>query len=54
LIGGFAVNYYKVARYTADVDFLIAEEDFEKVSNEKTEIADYQKRSPDPEALEHG
>lgn len=31
LIGGFAVNYYKVTRQTADVDFLITREDFEKV-----------------------
>ena len=31
LIGGFAVNYYKVTRQTADVDFLIIREDFEKV-----------------------
>ena len=32
LIGGYAVNYYKVSRQTADVDFLINSEDFEKVS----------------------
>jgi len=32
LIGGFAVNYYKVARQTADVDFLITREDFNKIS----------------------
>jgi len=32
LIGGFAVNYYKVSRQTADVDFLITKEDFEKIS----------------------
>lgn len=31
LIGGFAVNYYKVTRQTADVDFLITEEDFKKI-----------------------
>lgn len=31
LIGGFAVNYYKVARQTADVDFLTTEDDFEKI-----------------------
>lgn len=30
LIGGFAVNYYKVTRQTADVDFLATKEDFEK------------------------
>lgn len=33
LIGGFAVNYYKVMRQTADVDFLITEEDFKKISD---------------------
>ena len=32
LIGGFAVNYYKVTRQTADVDFLITKEDFTKIS----------------------
>lgn len=31
LVGGFAVNYYKYTRQTADVDFLITEEDFEKI-----------------------
>lgn len=31
LIGGFAVNYYKVTRQTADVDFLISKEDFDKI-----------------------
>jgi len=31
LIGGFAVNYYMVTRQTADVDFLITKEDFEKI-----------------------
>lgn len=31
LIGGFAVNYYKVTRQSADVDFLITEEDFKKI-----------------------
>ena len=33
LIGGFAVNYYKVTRQTADIDFLITESDFKKISN---------------------
>ena len=33
LIGGFAVNYYKVTRQTVDVDFLITEEGFEKILN---------------------
>ena len=28
LIGGFAVNYYNVSRNTADIDFLIKEEDY--------------------------
>ena len=31
LIGGFAVNFYKVARQTLDVDFLITREDFQKI-----------------------
>ncbi len=31
LIGGFAVNYYKVTRQTADVDFLIIKEDYKKI-----------------------
>lgn len=31
LIGGFAVNYYKYARQTVDVDFLIKEQDFQKI-----------------------
>jgi predicted nucleotidyltransferase len=31
LIGGFAVNYYKVTRQTSDVDFMITEEDYEKI-----------------------
>lgn len=31
LIGGFAINYYKVTRQTLDVDFLITKEDFTKV-----------------------
>ncbi|MFH1360858.1 MAG: nucleotidyl transferase AbiEii/AbiGii toxin family protein [Candidatus Omnitrophota bacterium] len=33
LIGGFAVNHYKVTRQTVDVDFLIVKEDFEKVQS---------------------
>jgi hypothetical protein len=32
LIGGFAVNYYKVSRPTADVDFLITKEGFETIA----------------------
>ena len=32
LIGGFAVNFYKVSRQTADIDFIISPEDFEKIS----------------------
>ncbi len=31
LIGGFAVNYYKVSRSTADIDFLITKEDFNNI-----------------------
>jgi hypothetical protein len=31
LIGGFAVNYYKVTRQTAAVDFLIAKDDFKNI-----------------------
>ena len=31
LIGGFAVNYYKFTRQSADVDFLITEEGFNKI-----------------------
>lgn len=31
LIGGFAVNYYKVSRFTGDVDILIDERDFQRV-----------------------
>ncbi len=31
LIGGFAVNYHKVTRQTADVDILITKEDFDKI-----------------------
>jgi len=30
LIGGFAVNHYRVTRQTADVNFLITREDFDK------------------------
>lgn len=32
LIGGFAVNYYKVTRQTADIDFLITKNGFEKIA----------------------
>ena len=42
LIGGFAVNYYKVTRQTADVDFLITKEDFDKIFTH-LEKAGYQK-----------
>ncbi len=31
LIGGFAVNHYKVTRQTADVDFLMTKEDFDRI-----------------------
>ena len=33
LIGGFAVNYYKYTRQTVDVDFLVKEQDFQKILN---------------------
>ncbi|MBL7157786.1 MAG: nucleotidyltransferase [Candidatus Omnitrophica bacterium] len=33
LIGGFAVNYYKVTRQTVDVDFLITKDEFEKIAS---------------------
>ncbi len=32
LIGGFAINYYRVTRQTADVDFLITKADFDKIA----------------------
>ena len=32
LIGGFAINHYRVTRQTADVDFLITKEGFDKIS----------------------
>lgn len=32
LIGGFAVNYHKVTRQTADVDILITKENFDKIA----------------------
>ncbi len=44
LIGGFAVNYYKVMRQTADIDFLITKEDFDKILSileEEGYITDY-------------
>jgi predicted nucleotidyltransferase len=31
LIGGFAVNFYKVTRGTRDVDFLMTKDDFKKI-----------------------
>lgn len=34
LIGGFAVNYYKLTRQTADVDFLITKEDFDRIADD--------------------
>jgi hypothetical protein len=33
LIGGFAVNHYKIARQTADMDFLITKEDYERIDD---------------------
>jgi hypothetical protein len=31
LIGGFALNFYKVTRQTLDIDFLITKDDFKKI-----------------------
>ena len=33
LIGGFAINFYKVTRDTLDIDFLITKEDFAKIKD---------------------
>jgi len=33
LIGGFALNFFKVTRQTNDVDFMIRKEDFDKIFN---------------------
>jgi hypothetical protein len=33
LIGGFAINFYKVTRNTLDIDFLITKEDFAKIKD---------------------
>lgn len=33
LIGGFAINFYKVTRNTLDVDFLTTKDDFEKIKS---------------------
>lgn len=33
LIGGFAINFYKVTRNTLDIDFLITKEDLGKIKN---------------------
>jgi hypothetical protein len=33
LIGGFAVNHYKIARQTAVMDFLIVKEDYERIDD---------------------
>jgi predicted nucleotidyltransferase len=46
LIGGFAVNFYKATRHTADVDFLIAKKDLKKVSPL------FEKESYRPEVIE--
>lgn len=42
LIGGFAINHYRVTRQTADVDFLITKEDFDKIAG-PLERAGYKK-----------
>lgn len=33
LIGGFAINHYRVSRSTGDIDFLITKEDFERMAH---------------------
>ena len=40
LIGGFAINFYKVTRNRLDIDFLITKEDFAKIKDTLL-IADY-------------
>lgn len=45
LIGGFAVNHYKVVRQTVDIDFLIVKEDFEKISDALKEGGGYRQFS---------
>lgn len=47
LIGGFAINYYNVARQTADIDFLITKEDFDKISASLEETGYKQASSQD-------
>ena len=37
LIGGFAINFYNVTRQTADVDFLITQDDFDKIKKQLQE-----------------
>jgi hypothetical protein len=37
LIGGFAINFYKVTRNTLDVDFLITQNDFKKIEKSLTD-----------------
>ena len=34
LIGGFAINYYKVSRQTLDVDFLITRDDLNRITGQ--------------------
>ncbi|MBN2143799.1 MAG: nucleotidyltransferase family protein [Candidatus Aureabacteria bacterium] len=46
LIGGYAVNYYKVTRQTADIDFLIATKDLSKIEMILKKFG-YQKKSAD-------
>ena len=44
LIGGFAVNYYKVLRATADVDLMLAADDLDKAAR-ILEDAGYQRKN---------
>lgn len=47
LIGGFAVNYYKVTRQTVDIDFLCTKEDFTKIKDALEEEGYKEIRSED-------
>ena len=46
LIGGFAVNYYRVTRSTADIDFLVTKEGLAKIAGQ-LERAGYAKARTD-------
>ena len=47
LIGGFAVNHYKVTRQTVDIDFLCTKEDFSKIKDALEEEGYKEIRSED-------